>query len=265
MGFGPAVASFLGLTDTPSSYSGQTGLFTRVNAGEDALDFAAAGGAADFLALTDTPSSYVGQRFQIARVDAAEGALEFVNERGWPQMDDVGGTSWQMPGWGMAGTAGETLDADQLYYIPIYVERRRTFTQIGIHVNQSSPASVVRLGIYAATFDGDGDLTPGALTLDAGTVSTATTGQKSIAISQQLDPGFHFMAMSGDGTPNLLGPDFNVAVSTPVTGYQTTITGAYNPNLRVAVVDGAAALPNPAPAPTLALAERHAFVRIGKV
>ncbi len=35
---------FITEQDTPSSYGGQTGLFTRVNAAEDALEFAAVGG-----------------------------------------------------------------------------------------------------------------------------------------------------------------------------------------------------------------------------
>lgn len=38
-----SASSFIAQPDTPGSYSGQTGLFPRVNAGEDALEFAAAG------------------------------------------------------------------------------------------------------------------------------------------------------------------------------------------------------------------------------
>lgn len=41
---------FIVQQDTPSSYSGQTGLFTRVNAAEDALEFVAAGGGVDISA-----------------------------------------------------------------------------------------------------------------------------------------------------------------------------------------------------------------------
>lgn len=35
----PGVSNFIGLTDTPSSYSGQTGKTVQVNAGETALEF----------------------------------------------------------------------------------------------------------------------------------------------------------------------------------------------------------------------------------
>jgi len=43
------VSTVLGLTDTPSSYSGQAGKYARVNTGEDALEFATPGGGGDML------------------------------------------------------------------------------------------------------------------------------------------------------------------------------------------------------------------------
>ena len=46
IGTGAAATTFLGLTDTPASYAGQALKVTRVNAGETALEFAAASGAA---------------------------------------------------------------------------------------------------------------------------------------------------------------------------------------------------------------------------
>lgn len=36
---GGGSSTFIGLTDTPSSYSGQTGKFPKVNAGETGLEF----------------------------------------------------------------------------------------------------------------------------------------------------------------------------------------------------------------------------------
>src|SRR3990170_6046011 len=44
IGTGAAATTFLGLTDTPASYAGQTGKVPAVNAGETALEFIAAGG-----------------------------------------------------------------------------------------------------------------------------------------------------------------------------------------------------------------------------
>ena len=47
---GGGAATFLGLTDTPASYAGQSGLFPKVKATEDGLEFGEAGGGA----LSDT-------------------------------------------------------------------------------------------------------------------------------------------------------------------------------------------------------------------
>jgi hypothetical protein len=43
------VSTFLALTDTPSSYSGQAGKYAKVNTGETALEFATPGGGGDML------------------------------------------------------------------------------------------------------------------------------------------------------------------------------------------------------------------------
>lgn len=73
-----AVSNFTGLADTPSSFSGQSLLFVRVNAGETALEFATPGaGATEFTGLTDTPGSFSGQTLKVVRVNAGETALEF--------------------------------------------------------------------------------------------------------------------------------------------------------------------------------------------
>src|SRR5574343_1756912 len=47
---GGGATTFIGLTDVPTSYSGQTGKFPKVNATEDALEFAAIAGGGDLLA-----------------------------------------------------------------------------------------------------------------------------------------------------------------------------------------------------------------------
>ena len=65
--------TFLGLTDTPSSYAGHASKVVRVNAAETALEFATGGGGGDFLSLTDTPSSFQAEAYP--RVNAAGTAL----------------------------------------------------------------------------------------------------------------------------------------------------------------------------------------------
>lgn len=75
-----ATTSFLGLTDTPSSYSGQAGNLVAVNSTPDALEFVAAVTA--FLDLSDTPSSYSGQAGKMVAVNSTPDGLEFVDAPG---------------------------------------------------------------------------------------------------------------------------------------------------------------------------------------
>jgi len=66
--------SFLDLSDTPNSYSGQGSKIVRVNAGATALEFV----DPTFLALTDTPSSFSGAGSKLVKVNSGATALEFV-------------------------------------------------------------------------------------------------------------------------------------------------------------------------------------------
>jgi parallel beta-helix repeat protein len=74
--------AFTGLTDVPTSYAGQAGLFLKVNAGETGLEFGAAGGATTFIQLTDVPASYAGQGGKFVKVNAGATALEFATGGG---------------------------------------------------------------------------------------------------------------------------------------------------------------------------------------
>ena len=75
-GGGGGSSTFLGLTDTPDSYSGQAGKAVLVNAGATALEFGTAG-AGTFLALSDSPDSYSGQAGKGVTVNGAATGLEF--------------------------------------------------------------------------------------------------------------------------------------------------------------------------------------------
>ncbi len=66
--------SFLDLSDTPNSYSGQASKIVRVNSGETALEFV----DPTFLSLTDTPSSFSGAGSKLVKVNSGATALEFV-------------------------------------------------------------------------------------------------------------------------------------------------------------------------------------------
>lgn len=73
--------AFTGLSDVPSSYSGQANKVVAVNSGETALEFITAS-SATFAGLTDTPSSYSGQSLKSVRVNSGETALEFYTPSG---------------------------------------------------------------------------------------------------------------------------------------------------------------------------------------
>lgn len=82
------ITTFLGLTDTPNSYSGQTLKFVRVNAGETALEFASV--TQTFVGLTDGPGSFSGQALKGVRVNAGETALQYVSlVTAFTQLSDV--------------------------------------------------------------------------------------------------------------------------------------------------------------------------------
>ena len=67
--------NFLGLLDTPDTYTGSENLYVRVNGSGTALVFDDV--AATFLQLTDTPDDYTGHALKLVRVNAGETALEF--------------------------------------------------------------------------------------------------------------------------------------------------------------------------------------------
>lgn len=71
-------STFIGLTDVPASYSGQSLKSVRVNSGETGLEFyTATGGSSSFITLTDAPASYSGAALQLVRVNAGETGVEF--------------------------------------------------------------------------------------------------------------------------------------------------------------------------------------------
>ena len=91
-----------------------------------------------------------------------------------------------------------TLVANTLYAVPFLAERTTTYTTIALEVSTLASSKSVRLGIYT-----DGGGVPNALILDAGTVSTTTTGAKTISISQVLSANWYWLAAVSDGTPGL--------------------------------------------------------------
>ena len=68
--------TFTGLTDTPSSYTGQSGKYIKVNSTPDGLEFVDAP-TTSFTGLTDTPATYTSNK--ILKVNSAGNAIEFAD------------------------------------------------------------------------------------------------------------------------------------------------------------------------------------------
>ena len=71
--------------------------------------------------------------------------------------------------------------------------------------------------------------------LDAGEMSVATTGVKTITINQQLTKGIYWLAVVSDGAPTLLGksvltPVHNLSGGDPMPGWARAFTYAALPD-----------------------------------
>lgn len=128
------------------------------------------------------------------------------------------------------GSATDSLAEAECRYIPVFIPKDCTVDRIGIEVTTAGigGAPVARLGIYAD----DGDGKPGARLVDAGTVSTTTTGGKEIIISQALTKGLYWLAVAAQGGATTFAA-FRVTGATGA-GMQTT-----HPTLTSATLTGA--------------------------
>lgn len=105
---------------------------------------------------------------------------------------------WQNTSLDFTGTSSAAGTVGQLFLQPLIVAFACTLDRIGLNT-VTTGTGVARLGIY-----NDSSGFPGALLLDAGTVSNATTtGEKSITINQALSVGIYWLASlteSSNGT-----------------------------------------------------------------
>lgn len=158
----------------------------------------------------------------------------------------IAGYYYSNPGIGVA--ANHTCTLDTMFLFSFVVVENHTFDRIGVHVITAGTSSnVVRLGIYSST-----DGAPGALVVDAGTVSSTSTGGKTITISQALTPQRYWLAVvSQVGTACQLNGIGFYTDSGSATGY--TSVGSLTPHSEVGVprtgwsqTSVSGALPNPA-------------------
>ena len=76
---GGNVTTFIELTDTPASFTGEGGKYVKVADNETELEFSTVdAGSANFSSLDDTPADLSGYAYQVPQVAANETELEFV-------------------------------------------------------------------------------------------------------------------------------------------------------------------------------------------
>lgn len=121
------------------------------------------------------------------------------------------------------------VTVNKLYMVPVWVTEMRAFTNIALGEVSAGVAGTVRLGIYSANRSTGH---PTTLVVDGGTISTGTTGTKTVPISVTLNPGMFFICAVFTGTPTVhainsdgLGVGMNSGV-TAVTGLSRTFTSA---------------------------------------
>ena len=100
------------------------------------------------------------------------------------------GNTWTIPGWACEqNSTAIGFSQNDLVYGLIVPPQTTTYTAIGINVSSAGAGgTIARLGIYDSELSADG-YAPGDLIVDAGTVSIASTGDKTIAISETLEGG----------------------------------------------------------------------------
>ena len=107
------------------------------------------------------------------------------------------------------------MTANQNYYIPFYVPNSITANRIAVVV-LAPVTGTVRLGIYNSSTT---TLNPTTRLLDAGTVSTASSGLRAITISQALSPGLYFLACVASAAPGLQQiPNSLQPINNPISG-----------------------------------------------
>ena len=114
-----------------------------------------------------------------------------------------------------------------VYAVPHHIMERTAFTKVGLRVTTNVAASTIRIAIYQVT---GGQLS--SLVVDAGTVSSATTGAKEATIAATLEAGMYAIviqsshagvSVNGVTVPSLMDV-FGIATDTAVDA-----TPYYNP------------------------------------
>ena len=89
-----------------------------------------------------------------------------------------------------------------------------------MRVTTAAASSTLRFGIYEAGSSG----LPTTLLQDFGTVSSATTGTKTISIAYQMDPGVYYLAYTPSSNLTMGGSAYTTAFMTFLYGIVSATT-----------------------------------------
>lgn len=106
---------------------------------------------------------------------------------------------YSLVGYDTVGSAVNSLNSGVVTAQPFILATAATATRLRVQVDTGAASSVARLAIYSNNATSD---QPDALLLNAGTISAATSGIKTITISQPLTAGLWWLAIRHDSGPN---------------------------------------------------------------
>lgn len=99
-----------------------------------------------------------------------------------------------------SAVAGASVAVNTIVFMPFVMPITQTMTSLTVRVSSIVAGATASLGIYSSNSDD----VPTTLVLDAGAVSTSTTGAKTITISQSLSAGLYWLAyLSTSGAPQI--------------------------------------------------------------
>jgi len=139
-------------------------------------------------------------------------------------------------------TVSTALTANRIYAHPLIVAKTITVDIIAVNCTTLIAGGGLRLGIYS---DNNGE--PGALLLDAGAVSTAATGVKTITITQQLTAGLYWLAAASSHATHAFRTPA-IAATLNIIGVASTLPTGVATHFYAAHTYGA--LPSTFPTPT---------------
>ena len=108
-------------------------------------------------------------------------------------------TFYNIPGNSVGAQTVFTIIVNTLYHFPMHVATQITLDQLALEVTTGVASTNIRMGIY----DANASWQPVNLVVDAGTVATATTGVKTVAVTNALSPGRYLLVFVSDGGPAL--------------------------------------------------------------